>query len=290
MAARAYWKGHLKLSLVTIGVELYSAVSRSRKLTLHQIHRPSNKRVRHQKVVPGVGPVEQDEIVKGYEISKDNYILFEPEELDQIKLETRHTIDLVQFVEHCEIDPRYFDRPYYVVPVDSEVAHEGFSVLRAALSGEKKVAIGQIASRGRDNIIAIRACGEGLLLETLRYPDELRESDRIFEGLGDTDVSGEMLSMATELIERKSAPFDPQAFSSRYMAALRDLIDEKREKGEVAQASGEEPASRQDNVVDLMQALKDSVARDKKSTAKRKGGRSGSRSKQKKPQSKKKAS
>lgn len=272
MAARAYWKGHLRLSLVTIGVELYSAVTQSNKLSFHQIHRPSEKRIRYQKVAPGIGPVDPDEIVKGYEIEKDNYVLLEPEELDAVKLESKHTIDLVQFVEHCEIDPRYYDRPYYVVPAETEVALEGFSVIRDALHDTKRVGLGQMASRGRDYVVAIRPCGAGLMLETLRYADELRESDRVFGGIKDVDVDKEMLGLATELIERKSAPFEATAFKSQYADALRELIEEKRETGATAAASDEELAAPASNVVDLMDALKKSVGK-RSSSGKKKTSR-----------------
>jgi DNA end-binding protein Ku len=147
MAARAFWKGYLRLSLVTIGIELYSAVSRSSQLSPHQIHKPSGKRVRYQKVAPGLGAVDTDEIVKGYEVGEDSYVLLSPEELDAIKLESKHTIDLVQFVERCEIDPRYFDKPYYVVPRDAKVAAEGYAVIREALRDNRRVALGQMTSR-----------------------------------------------------------------------------------------------------------------------------------------------
>lgn len=257
---RAYWQGHLRLSLVTIGVELYSAIESSSRLTLHQIHEPSGKRVRYQKVAPGVGPVDRDEIVRGFEYDKDRYVLLEPEELEAIKLESERTIDLVQFVEYCEIDPRYFERPYYVVPADNRVAAEGFTVLREALRAEKKVALGQLAARGRDHVVALRPCGDGLLLETLRYADELRESDRIFAGIPEVEPEDEMLELATELINRKSAPFEPGAFRSQYEQALRELIETKRQTGEVMAATDAELAGPDDKIIDLMEALKKSVA------------------------------
>jgi len=263
MAPRAYWKGHLKLSLVTIGVELYTAVSRSNQLQLHQIHEPSGKRIRYQKVAPGVGPVDTSEIVKGYEVDNDDYVLLSDEELDAVKLESRETIDLIQFVKQGEIDPRYFDKPYYVVPRDSEVAQEGFTVIREALRKSGKAGLGQLAVRGRDHICAIRPCGVGLLLETLRYPEEIRESDKIFREVEDRKPDKEMQSLAEELIERKSAPFDASIFKSKYAEALRDLIEEKRKKGKVSPTSDKELERDQENLVDLMAALKKSVERDK---------------------------
>jgi DNA end-binding protein Ku len=273
MPARAYWKGHLRLSLVTIGVELYSAVERSSQLALHQIHEPSGKRVRYQKIVPGIGPVDTDDIVKGFETDQDEYVLLEPDELDEIKLESRQTIDLVQFVEQCEIDPRYFDRPYYVIPIDSEVAAQGFTVIRDALRQAKKTALGQLATRGRDHIVAIRPCGDGLLLETLRYADEIRASDRIFEHIPEVDVDDEMLDLANELIDRKAGDFDATVFKSKYAAALRDLVAEKRKSGSIARHADDDRPSGGE-VVDLMEALKKSVAAGKKTRKASGNGRS----------------
>lgn len=264
MPARAYWKGHLRLSLVTLAVELYSARTSSGRLSLHQIHKPTGKRIRYQKTAPGVGPVDRDEIVKGFEIDKNEYVILEPEELDAVKLESKHTIDLVQFVEHCEIDPRYFNKPYYVVPDNTDVAEEGFAVIREALRDMEKVGLGQMAVRGRDYIVAIKPCGPGLLLETLHYADEIRKSDEIFRDIPDADVDKEMLTLAEELIERKSAPFDAEAFKSQYAGAMRELIEEKRKKGKVASASDEELEPDRSNVIDLKDALKKSVERGKK--------------------------
>lgn len=277
MAARAYWKGHLRLSLVSIGIELYSAATSSRRLALHQIHKPSGKRIRYQKTAPGVGPVDKDEIVKGFEVGKDEYVILEPDELDEIKLESKHTIDLVQFVDQCEIDPRYFEKPYYVVPEDSDVAEEGFAVIRDALRKAGKTGLGQMAVRGRDSIVAIRPCGEGLLLETLRYAEEIRESDAIFEGIPEVDPDEEMLDLALELIERKSAPFEADAFKSQYSSAMRELIEQKRKKGKVTAASDEEIADG-DNVIDLMDALKKSVSKDKKKSSSRRKSSSSKKS------------
>lgn len=264
MATRAYWKGHLRLSLVSIGIELYAATASASRLSLHQIHKPSGQRVRYQKVAPGVGPIDIDEIVKGFEVGKDEYVLLEPEELDEIKLESKRTIDLVQFVDSCEIDPRYYYKPYYVVPEDLDVSEEGFAVIRDALRDTDKVGLGQMAVRGRDYVVAIRPSGRGLLLETLRYEDEIRKSDQIFGEIPDVKVDKDMLNLAEELIERKSAPFDPEAFKSQYTTALRDLINEKSESGAVTASTDDDRAQSRDNVIDLMSALKKSIAKDKK--------------------------
>ncbi|MHA6289085.1 non-homologous end joining protein Ku [Maricaulis sp. CAU 1757] len=266
--ARAYWKGYLRLSLVAIGIELYSATQSSSRLSLHQIHKPSGKRVRYQKTAPGIGPIDSDDIVKGYEIDKDEYVLIEPDELDDLKLESRSSIELVQFVEHHEIDPRYFAKPYYVVPADDEVAAEGFTVIREALRKAGKVGLGQMAVRGRDHIIAVKPCGDGLLLETLRYADEIRESDQIFAQIPELKADKDMLGLATELIDRKTAPFEPEAFQSQYFSALKDLIDEKREAGRVSSDDSRPAGSGGGQVVDLMAALKKSVEKSSKGKAK----------------------
>lgn len=258
MPARAYWKGYLRLSLVTIGVELHSAVAGSKGAEMHQIHEPTGKRIRYQKIAPGVGPVPNEEIVKGVEVGKDEYVILEPEELDAIKLESKRTIDLVRFVDEGAIDPRYFEKPYYVVPADEEVAAEGFAVIREALRGAGKIGLGQMAVRGRDSIVAIKPCGDGLLLETLRYEDELRKSDSVFADIPDVKISKEMISLASELVERKSGDFDPGEFKSQYDKALRELINEKRKTGHVSEVS-EEELQRPGNVLDLMEALKRSV-------------------------------
>jgi DNA end-binding protein Ku len=279
MAPRAYWKGHLRLSLVTIKVELYSAVSSASKLSAHQIHEPSGKRIRYQKVAPGIGPVDKDEIVKGYELDNGDYVLLSDEDLDAIKLESRQTINLVQFVEYREIDPRYFDRPYYVVPAD-DVAAEGFAVIREALRKEGKVGLGQMAVRGRDNVVALKPCGDGLLLETLRYAEELRAADSIFDDIPDVELDSDMLDLATELIERKTKPFDASAFKSEYVGALRELIEEKRKTGDVSDVETGKPREKQGNVVNLMDALKKSLENDKGRSRKSSGSAksSGSRS------------
>lgn len=260
MPARAYWKGYLRLSLVTIGIELYTAVKSGKDTALHQIHKPSGKRIRYEKVAPGIGAVKAKDIVKGFEVDKDEYVVLDPEELDEIKLESRRTIDLVQFVDHEEIDPRYYERPYYVTPTGDEVAAEGFAVIREALKSGKKVGLGQMATRGRDQMCAVRACGDGLLLETLRYATEVKDSDAIFDGIPSVTPDKEMLALANQLIRKKTHKFDPDKFKSHYATALRALINEKRKTGEVSHATDEELGVKgQSNVIDLMAALRASV-------------------------------
>ncbi len=261
MPARAYWKGHLRLSLVTIGVELYSAVAGVKGYEMHQIHAPTGKRIRYQKTAPGVGPVPSGEIVRGVEVGKDEYVIIEPSDLDAVKLESKRTIDLVQFVDACEIDPRYFEKPYYVVPAADDVAAEGYAVIREALSRSDKVGLGQMAVRGRDSIIALKPCGRGLLLETLRYEEELRRSEGVFSDVPDVKVDADMVALAEELIERKASRFEPTAFRSEYDKAFRELVNEKRATGRVSDVT-DESLSGAGNVVDLMEALRRSVSRE----------------------------
>lgn len=262
-ARRPYWKGYLKLSLVNIAVELFTATASTGHIRLNMIHKPSGKRIRYQKVAEGVGEVDADDIVRGYEIDDDEYVLLTDEELDEIKLESRRTINLIQFVDQGEIDPRYFDKPYFVVPADNEVAQEGFAVIVDALRKSGKTALGQISARGRDHIVAIRPCGPGLLAETLRYADEVRASDEVFDDIPKVKVDPDMAALATELIERRSSPFRPEAFKSEYRVALKALIKEKQTKGTItAQA---DPAGNGDGkVVDLMETLRKSLEAEKK--------------------------
>lgn len=262
-ARRPYWKGYLKLSLVNIAVELFTATASTGQIRLNMIHKPSGQRIRYQKIAEGVGEVDADDIVRGYEVENDEYVLLTDEELDEIKLESRRTINLIQFVDQGEIDPRYFDKPYYVVPADNEVAQEGFAVIVDALRKSGKTALGQLSARGRDHIVAIRPCGRGLLAETLRYADEVRASDDVFDDIPKVKVEPDMAALATELIERRSSPFKPEAFKSGYRAALKALIKEKQTKGTIT-AQAEPDAASDGKVVDLMETLRKSLAAEKK--------------------------
>ncbi|EDL49335.1 Ku protein [Erythrobacter sp. SD-21] len=265
MAARAYWQGQIRLALVSIPVEIYSATKSGAKLRFNQIHEPSGKRVSYEKVVPGVGPVDRNEIIRGYEISKGNYVLLEDEEIEAVKIESKRTLELVQFVDACEIDPLYFEKPYYVAPQD-ELAEEAFVVLREALRKAKKVALGQLSVRGSEKLVAIKPCGKGLLLETLRYADEVRAGQSFFGEIDDAKPKKELLDLANTLIEQKSASFDASEFKDRYSDALRKLIDKKAKSkgGKKVIGDVEEPAAASgSNVIDLMAALKQSVEKDK---------------------------
>jgi len=184
MAPRALWKGQLRLSLVSIPVEIFSATKTSSKVSFRQIHKPSGKRVRYEKSVPGIGPVKAEDIVKGYEVGSDEYILLDPDEVDEIKLETKKTFELVQFVDACEISPLYFDKPYYITAFD-DLAQDAYRVVRDALRQAGKVGLGQVTMRGKEYLACVKPCGDGLLMETLHYADELREADEIFTDIED---------------------------------------------------------------------------------------------------------
>ncbi|WP_170005149.1 Ku protein [Pseudopontixanthobacter vadosimaris] len=265
MAARAYWQGQIRLALVSIPVEIYSATKSGARIRFNQIHEPSGKRISYEKTVEGVGPVDRDEIIKGYEISKGNYVLLDDADFDTVRIESRKTLELVQFVEACEIDPLYFEKPYYVVPSDN-LAEEAFVVLREALRKAKKVALGQLSVRGSEKLVALKPCGKGLLLETLRYADEVRAGQTFFDEIPETKPKKDLLDLATTLIDQRSAPFEADAFEDHYTAALRKLIDRKaKAKGGKAVVSDvEEPSGEAGgNVIDLMAALKKSVSEEK---------------------------
>ena len=189
------------------------------QIQFHQVHEPTGKRIKYEKVVPGIGPVDRDEIVKGYEVSKGHYVLLDPEEIESVKLESRKTLDLVQFVDEDDIDATYFEKPYYVVPAD-DLAEEAYVVLRDALKAAKKVGVGQLAMRGQEYVVALKPCGRGLLLETLRYADEVHKSSGFFRDIGDHKPDPDLLDMASMLIERKAGEFDPKEFHNRYVDAL----------------------------------------------------------------------
>jgi len=263
MAARPVWRGQIRLALVSIPVELYPATKSGATIAFHQIHEPSGKRIKYEKVVPGIGPVDRDEIIKGYEVSKGEYVLLEPEEIESVKLESRKTLDLTQFVELTDIDPMYFEKPYYVVPAD-DLAEEAFVVVREALRQSKKVGIGQLAMRGQEYIVALKPCGRGMIVETLRYADEVNKAQSYFRDIGDAKPDEDLLDMAASLIDKKTGKFDAKEFHNRYVDALKDLIAEKRKKkGELVIQDPDKGEPKGSNVIDLMAALKKSLGDDK---------------------------
>lgn len=262
MAARVrtFWKGNLRLALVSIPVRLMTATEREKEINLHQVHRESKKRIRYEKVAPGVGPVEQEDIVRGYEVEPGEYVLLEDEELEHLKLSTRHTIELVQFVDHCEIDPLYFERPYYLLP-DGEDAEEGYRVVRDALREEKKVGIGQLTMRGKENLVALKASGKGMMLDTLRYAEEIKDADKIFSDIGASRLRQDLISMAKDLIRQRASPFEPAAYKNHYAEALRELVRSKLKGGKAVEVDEEELEQAKGKVIDFTEALKRSVER-----------------------------
>jgi DNA end-binding protein Ku len=259
MAARAYWSGQLRLALVSIPIELYSATRSAGTIALNQIHEPSGKRIKYEKTVPGLGAVDPDEIVKGFEVEKGKYVILTDDEIEGVKLESKKTLELTQFVDAAEIDPIYFEKPYFCVPKD-ELAEEAFCVIRDALKAAKKVGLGQLAMRGHEYLISLKPCGRGMILETLRYEEEVNKASGFFRSIPDAAAQPELMELATALIDKRTAKFDPSKFHDRYEDALRALIDEKRGK-KVADVENADPLPKASNVIDLMAALKASIER-----------------------------
>jgi DNA end-binding protein Ku len=255
--ARTYWKGFLRLSLVSIAVEVYNAVESKAEISFRQIHKPSGRRVNYEKTVQGIGKIDSADIVKGYEVEPDTYVTLEPEEIDAVKLESRKTIDLVQFVDAKDIDYRYFERPYFLVPAD-ELAGEGYIVIRDALRKTGKVGLAQVTIGGREWLVAIAPLEDGLVMEMLRYAEELRKTEDFFDEIPAIKPEKEMVDLAVQLIGKKSAPFKPENFEDHYATALRDLVQQKL-KGRKIIAPSEEARPKGGNVVDLMEALRRSV-------------------------------
>jgi DNA end-binding protein Ku len=284
-ATRPIWKGQLRLSLVSIPVEVFTATKSNARPTFRQIHEPTGKPIHYEKVVDGVGPVDRDDIKKGYEYGKGDYVLLEDDELDAVKLETKKTLELVQFVEEDEIPALYYDTPYFVAPTD-ELAEDAFRVVRDALRKAKKVGLGQLALRGKEYLVSIKPCGKGLLMETLHYEDELKKSDSFFSEIPAKSADAELLEVATALIEKKTSAFDPKAFKDHYQAALRELIQRKlKSKGRKVTDVEEPSRTSRGNVIDLMSALKKSLeggkgttTAEKKAPARKPAAKSKSRS------------
>jgi len=273
-AGRPYWKGFLRLSLVQIAVQIHSAVEPSGS-GLNQIHKPSGKRVSYTKTVPGVGPVEEADIVKGYQVSEDVYVVLEPEELEAVRLESKRTLDLQEFVAAEEIDPRYFEAPYYLLPED-EMQNEGYRVIQAALAKMRKLGLGQITMSGREYLVAVGSLDQGLAMYILRYANEVRPADAYFSGIPDMKVNPELVDLATKLIAEGTTEFNPQQFRNTYEVRLNELVEQKAKGRKVVVKTEEEDRPKGANVVDLMDALRKSIKGDKsgdKPPPVKKGGR-----------------
>ena len=259
MAPRPAWKGYLKLSLVSCAVELTGTTDHSEKVSFRIINRKTGNTVKRQYVdgVTGKAVADDDE-VKGYEIGDDEYLLIEEEEIDAVQIESSHTLSIEHFVDRADIPQIYFDTPYYVTPSD-EVSEEAFAVIREAMARQKKAGIARIVLYRRERPVMIEPFDKGLLLTTLRYDKTVRKPDEIFGDLGKPKIDSELIDLATHIIDKKQAAFDPSGFEDRYESALLELIQAKQKgkKPPVVQAA-ERPA----NVVNLFDALKKSLAGD----------------------------
>jgi DNA end-binding protein Ku len=260
--ARPIWTGQIRLALVALPVKLYSALDAKEKISFNQIHEPSKQRIRYEKVAPGVGAVDKDEIVKGYEYTKGRYVLFSDEEFEALKIDSKKTLDMIQFAPADTIDPIYFDKPYYALP-DGKMADEPYRVVREALKKTKTVGLGQITMRGRSYIAAVKPHEDGLTVETLHYADEIRKANLFFDDIPTGKLDADLIDLAEELINRKKAKFDPNKFEDEYAIAIERLVKKKIERhGELVLEDQEEPSRDYgDNVVSLVDALKKSLAK-----------------------------
>lgn len=253
---RPYWKGHLKLSLVTCPVALYPASSQSGRTRFHQINRKTGNRLRQMMVDSETGkPVDKDNKGRGYEVAKGKYVEIAPEELDAVEAESTRTIDIETFVPEEEIDKRYYERPYYIVP-DDKSGEEAFGVIRDAMKDKGRVALGRIVFANREHIMAIEPWDKGMLGTTLRYDHEVRDTKEVFSSIGNSRVPKEMIELATHILEKKAGHFDPKKFEDSYELALRKLVKKKASGGVIERA---EPTDETSNVIDLMAALKQSL-------------------------------
>ena len=256
MAPRAYWKGSLKLSLVSCPVALYPASTSAEKTRFHMINRETGNRLKQQMVDAETGDVvEGDQKGRGYELSKGKYVEVEKDELEAVQIESNHTIDIDSFVPRDEIDKRYLDHPYYIVP-DGKAGIDAFAVIRDAMKDEERVALARIVLTNREHVIAIEPLGKGLLGTTLRYPYELRDGDDYFEDIKTPKITKDMVELAGHILQTKAAHFDPSKFKDEYENALKALV---RRKASGKPIKAAEPEKKPDNVVNLMDALKASL-------------------------------
>ena len=271
--ARPYWSGQITISLVSFGVKLFVATEAKSQIQFHQIDRASGERVRYQKMVasavdnppeerdePPPPPVQQSQIVKGYEYSKGQYVTIEPEELANLRVPSKHTMEVMQFVDETQISPEYFEKPYFVVP-ENEAQTEAFATVRQALLDTKKVALTKIAFAGREHVVAISPAGTGdnggMMAYTMRYAAELRDASDYFRDIKRVEVSEDSLDLAKMLIKKRAGAFDPGQFVDGYEVAVKELVDAKLQHLPVPQ--DEEPAPVRGKVINLMDALRKSI-------------------------------
>jgi DNA end-binding protein Ku len=255
MAVRPTWQGQLKLSLVSCPVALYSAVDRRGEIHFHLLHKKTHNRVRMIPTDPDLGAVERSDLVKGYEVEKDRYIVVSDEEIAAVRLESTHAIDIDRFVDTNEIDRLYWNDPYYLVP-DGKGAAEAFGVIREAMSRAAKIALGRLVLHQRERRVALEPDGKGMIVWSLRYHDEIRDAGEYFDSIPDGRPAAPMVEIATRIIEQLEGPFDPSEFVDRYEDALRELI-RARQKG--TKSIVRDAAPEESNVVDLMDALRRSL-------------------------------
>lgn len=259
MKPRCNWSGYLKLSLVTVAIRVYTAISTTEKISFNQLHKACHQRVRQKLFCPVHGETTSQDLVKGYEYETDKFVVVNENELDAIRLETTNTIDIVQFVRPEEFDPMYLDIPYYVAP-DGPVAEEGFAVVIEALRRAKRIGVGRVVLGGKEKIVALKPHGKGLLFFTVRYATEVRAAVPYFEDIPERRPDPAQVALAQRLIESKSSPLNLAEFSDRHQAAVLELLK--------AKIDGTEPVLVQRNgispVISLMEALRQSVAQDEK--------------------------
>jgi len=255
VAPRAYWKGYLKLSLVSCPIALFPASSEREKISFHQLNKETGNRVKYKKVDAETGDeVDSSDIIKGYEVAKGEYIELQPEELEAVAIESKRVIDIDEFVPKDEIDELYLSNPYYIVP-DGEVGQQAFAVIREAIHKEGMVALAKVVFTSREHIIALESRGKGMLGVTLRYPYEVRNEKDYFDDIPDEKIPKDMLELATHIVETRLGHFEPENFEDRYEDALKELL-RKKQHGEKIERPKEHTPS---NVVNLMDALRKSV-------------------------------
>jgi DNA end-binding protein Ku len=255
VAPRAYWKGYLKLSLVSCPIALFPATSEREKISFHQLNKNTGHRIKYRKVDADTGDeVETSDIIKGYEVGKGEYLELEPEELEAIAIESKRTIEIDEFVPRKEIDDLYLVRPYYIVP-DGKVGHDAYAVIRETIRSLDKVALARVVLTSREHVMSLEARDKGLMGMLLRYPYEVRDQAEYFDEIQDVKITKDMLDLARHIVEQKSGHFDPSKFEDHYEAALQDLLNKKQKGQAIPKAS----PKRDDNVVDLMAALRASI-------------------------------
>jgi len=265
--ARPYWSGQIQISLVSFGVSLFSATESKSSITFHQISRSTGERIRHQKVLQSAAEgeepasaVEKDEIVKGYEYSKGQYVIIEPSELENLRIPSKHTIEVSQFIELSELNAEYVEKPYFVMP-QNDLQTEAFSVVRQALLKTGKAAIGKVSFSGRENIVAVMPAGgpegRGMMAYSLRFANELRNQNDYFRDIKAAAINDDSLELAEALIAKKTAKFDIGKFQDGYEVAVKELVDAKLKHMPIP--VDEAPAPRANNVINLMDALRKSV-------------------------------